>query len=347
MLVLPRHKAIIPFLTAAILIPTDQVIVIGSLHFMMLRVLILFGLVVIFRSKMSSNGTVFSGGINGIDRAVILCTIFTSLNWVLLWQESAAVTFQLGEIYTIFGVYLLLRCLIRNREDIELTIRSFAYIAVVVAIVMTYEHVNRLEPICLLGGARAYFYASLMVREGGLRATGCLGHPILAGTLQPYCYRCSSGCGVTKRKHRAIALAGMIAGYSYGDRLQFEYSAASVCSRCSGLCFWPLRNQMRLIRWGIFAYADFAPHSDESSGLAFDIANRCRRWLLWVSPLRTGQSVYPSFWRLVAARRQGQWTVGLADVGYSEPICGNRTEFRTPTFHTFLINYRLRLQIRG
>ena len=77
MLVLPRNRAIIPFLTAAILIPTDQVIVIGSLHFMMLRVLLLFGLVLIFRNSTSLKGGVFSGGINKIDWAVILCTLFT------------------------------------------------------------------------------------------------------------------------------------------------------------------------------------------------------------------------------------------------------------------------------
>ena len=251
MLVIPRNKAIVPFLAAAILIPTDQVIVIGSLHFMMLRVLILFGLVLIIRSKMSPKGKVFSGGMNGIDRAVILCSVFTSVTWILLWQESAAVTFQLGELYTIFGVYCLLRCLIRNREDIELTIRSFAYIAIVIALVMMYEHATGSNPYALLGGARAFFYASLMVREGGLRATGCLGHPILAGTFAAVLLPLFFGLWLTSRKHRTIAVAGMIAVTVMAIASNSSTPLLAYAAGLMGLCFWPLRNQMRLIRWGI------------------------------------------------------------------------------------------------
>ena len=70
---------------------------------MMLRVLILFGIVLIFRSH--SNGMVLSGGFNRIDMAVILCALSIALNWVLLWQQIATLTFQLGELYTIFGIY--------------------------------------------------------------------------------------------------------------------------------------------------------------------------------------------------------------------------------------------------
>jgi predicted membrane protein len=41
---LPRHKAIAPFLAASILIPFDQVLLIGPFHFMMLRIVVLFGI---------------------------------------------------------------------------------------------------------------------------------------------------------------------------------------------------------------------------------------------------------------------------------------------------------------
>ena len=55
---LPRDKVIIPFLAACILIPNDQVLLLGGLHFPMQRILILFGLVRIFRSP----GKTLNGG---------------------------------------------------------------------------------------------------------------------------------------------------------------------------------------------------------------------------------------------------------------------------------------------
>ena len=43
MLALPRNKAIIPFFSCALLIPLDQILLVGPLHFPMLRILLLFG----------------------------------------------------------------------------------------------------------------------------------------------------------------------------------------------------------------------------------------------------------------------------------------------------------------
>ena len=98
-------------------------------------------------------------------------------------------TFQMGEVYTIFGVYLLLRCLIRNREDIEYNDPHLCLYCDVIAVVMMYEHAGS-NPYALLGGTRAFFYASSTVRESGIRATGCLGHPITAGTFAAVLFRC-------------------------------------------------------------------------------------------------------------------------------------------------------------
>src|SRR3954463_11387855 len=72
--VLPRRTVIVPFLLASILIPTDQILVVGPLHFPMLRILILFGLVRIIKTKLSSNSPLFHNAMNRIDKLVILLT---------------------------------------------------------------------------------------------------------------------------------------------------------------------------------------------------------------------------------------------------------------------------------
>jgi hypothetical protein len=108
MLVLPRKKALIPFLVASILIPMDQILVVGGVHLQMLRVLALFGIARLIREKLAGR-KLFAGGINKIDWAFILLTALVAINAVVLFRNFGVVITQVGTIYTAFGVYFLLR----------------------------------------------------------------------------------------------------------------------------------------------------------------------------------------------------------------------------------------------
>src|SRR2546426_11289632 len=68
----PRRYVIAPLLGAAFLIPMDQILMIGPVHFQMLRVLILLGWVKLLWTKCSSGLEFPSGGMNRIDKAVAL-----------------------------------------------------------------------------------------------------------------------------------------------------------------------------------------------------------------------------------------------------------------------------------
>lgn len=244
---LPRDKVIIPFLAACILIPNDQVLLLGGLHFPMQRILILFGLVRIFRSP----GKTLNGGINKIDIVVILMTLAIAVNAVLLWQESAALTNQLGEMYTVFGTYFFLRFLIRGQEDIGRAIRVFAGITAFVAVVMLYEQAKGWNPYALLGGARASFFSSILERDGRFRAMGCFAQPILAGTFGAVLVPLFVGLWWTDKKHRGTAMVGIIAATVM---ILASNSSTPITGYLAGflaLSMWPLRKQMRLIRWGI------------------------------------------------------------------------------------------------
>src|SRR5262249_28869264 len=179
-LFLPRKYAVVPFLIASILIPMDQVLVIGGLHFPVLRVLILFGMIRMVLLKVQGK-EIFSGGLNKIDKALILLSVTSAVAGVLLFQNAQALIFQLGSLYNAFGAYFLLRCLIDDYEAVIRTIRVLAFIVVVLAGVMTIEQLTRgWNPYNLLGGARG---AWVMERDGSIRAMGPFGHSILAGTF--------------------------------------------------------------------------------------------------------------------------------------------------------------------
>jgi hypothetical protein len=227
------------------------VLLLGGLHFPMQRILVAFGLIGILRRKSHSSSSLFSRGVNRIDIAVISMTVLIAINAVMLWQESGALTNQLGEFYTVFGTYFFLRFFIRDQEDIELTIRLLVFIAVTIALIMAYEQFRGWNPYALLGGARASFYASAMSRDGRFRAVACFAHPILAGTFGAIVLPLFVGLWWTDRKQRSISLIGMFSATVMIIASNSSTPITAYVAGVVGLCLWPLRKQMRLIRWGI------------------------------------------------------------------------------------------------
>jgi hypothetical protein len=249
--VLPRRTVIVPFLLASILIPTDQILVVGPLHFPMLRILILFGLVRIIKTKLSSNSPLFHNAMNRIDKLVILLTIITAIDWILLWRQSATVIYQLGEMYTVLGVYFLLRFLIRDRADIVLSIRMFALVTTAVAAVMTYEHFKGWNPYALFGGAQSSFFSAVMERDGRYRSTGCFGHPILAGSFGASLLPMFVALWWIEKRRRTIVIVGVLAASVMVITSNSSTPVLAYLAGILGLCFWPLRHGMRALRWGI------------------------------------------------------------------------------------------------
>jgi hypothetical protein len=251
MCVWPRRKAIIPFLAAAILIPMDQVLLIGPAHFPMLRLLVLFGIVRIAREMISSKAHLFSGGMNKIDWAVIISTICVAFNGILLFQDSKAAINQLGSLYTVFGVYFLLRFLVRNEEDVWRAIQTLAWVAAIVAVVMTYELATGHNPYAMLGGAQSANYASLAVRGDRFRAQGPFGHSILAGTFGAILMPLFVALWWKGRRYRVMAVMGCISATVITLACNSSTPVLGYAAGLVALCLWPARRWMRAIRWGI------------------------------------------------------------------------------------------------
>jgi hypothetical protein len=247
----PRKKAIAAFLVASILVPMDQVLLIGPAHFPMLRLLVLFGIIRMVREMRSSKQRTLAGGINKIDIAFILFTLVTAVNGVLLFQESGAAVYQLGAVYTSFGVYFLLRSLIRDEQDVIRTIQALAGISAVIAVIMIYERISGHNPYALLGGANAAAYANLMARDDKFRAIGCFSHPILAGTFGAILVPLFIGLWWKAKKYRVIAVVGIVSSTVMTITCNSSTPVLGYAAGVLALCLWPLRRRMRLVRWGI------------------------------------------------------------------------------------------------
>lgn len=248
---LPRKQVVLPFLFAAFLIPADQVVLIDPFHFMTMRILVLFGLLRVLWAKGISKQAILAGGVNRLDVAILAFAASSAIAGLLLWHDWKAVVFQSGELYSVVGVYVVLRFLIREKEDVERTLKAFAWLATVIAVIMLYEQAKGWNPYALLGGSHAQEFATLSERGDRFRATGPFAHPILAGTFGAISMPLFFALWWKERRDRAVAALGMIAAVMISFASNSSTPLLALIGGLAALCCWPLRKFMGVIRWGI------------------------------------------------------------------------------------------------
>ena len=247
----PRRHLILVLFAAFFLTPTDQVVVLGPLHFPSMRVVILLGWVRLLSMKVSSQYKFLGEGMNGIDKAILFMGLTGAVNFVLLFREWGAIINQLGELYTTLGGYFLLRLLIRDEKDVRQAIRTLAYIAAVIAAIMIVERVTRHNPYALLGGGRLAILVATLEYGNRFRCWGPFGHAILAGVFGATLLPIWLGYGWKSGRNRKIAFMGVIAATAM---VLCSNSSTPVMAYVAGvgvLCLWPIRAHMRAVRWGM------------------------------------------------------------------------------------------------
>jgi hypothetical protein len=214
----------------------------------MLRVMLLVSWVRVLATRPAGTRIV-SGGLNAIDKAIILWTVFSAAAQILRWHSVAILVNQSGVIYTIFAAYFVMRFLIRDHIDAEFAVRTLVRIAVLIAAVMVIEQATGRNPYTYFGGAREAVRAGLLERGQRFRAMGPFNHPILAGvfgaTLMPLAF------GLWWKGRRATCVIGAVAGSvivvaSVSSTPLLAYAAA-----CLGFCVWPFRRSLRQLRWAL------------------------------------------------------------------------------------------------
>jgi hypothetical protein len=243
---LPRKYVIVPVLLTSMLAPVGQQLVLGGFHLFVPRVLILFGCIRMLWSRLSSHTEIATGGFNSVDKAFTLWATFRVLTAIVLFASMAAVTGECGFIWDAFGGYFLLRFLIRDRDDITLTAKVLAVVAIVVGGGMLNEKLHSQNIFGYLGGVPII----PQVREGSIRAQGPFEHPILAGTfggtLVPLFY------WLWKiGKAKILAAAGVIGSAAITVAASSSTALMAFVGGIFAICLWPFRKKMRQIRWGI------------------------------------------------------------------------------------------------
>lgn len=243
---LQRRYIVVPFLLISFLVPLGQVIVLGGVHLPVLRIVILCGVLRLFLLKATSTTQLLEGGFNSTDAAFIVWALYGAVAFILVYLNQAAIINRIGGLCDIAGSYFVLRAAIRDKDDLRRTMKVLAVIAGILALSMLNEQISKLNIFGLLGGHRLY----PEIRDGIVRSQGVFQHEILAGvfgaTLMPlFVWLWTGG------RAKTWATIGIVASLVITVTSGSSTSVSAFGAALIGLCFWPLRKQMRYVRWSI------------------------------------------------------------------------------------------------
>ena len=242
---LPRKYTVAPWLLAALAFPESQVLVFAGVHFTIMRVLIVCALLrcALFRPL---KGSLFAGGLNSIDRIMILFGIAQFATFSLEWMDRAAVIKSLGSLLDLVGAYCVLRFLIRDDRGIRRTLQVLAVVAGFLGLCMLIERMTLHNIFTLLGAGPAV----LVEREGKIRAQAGFASYLTAGafgsTLIPLMVWLWAD-----RKTRRFAILGIAGGLAMTFTTTSSTPVMGLIAGIASLCAWRLRRYMRRFRWGL------------------------------------------------------------------------------------------------
>jgi hypothetical protein len=239
----PRRQVLVPLLLAIFLIPRGQVLVLAGIHLNVYRIILLAGLA---RWTMLKRSSPPRAPYNTVDRLFALFAFSNFIIFTLQYLQTQALIKSLGDLVDALAGYFVLRFFIQDREDMRTAVRTFALIAIVMGITMLNEQRTGTNLFGQLGG----MMSAPEVRNGKIRSQGAFLHSIPAGafgaTLVPLLvWLWSDG------KYKKVALLGFAGATVMSFTCHSSTVVGCYAAGLFALCLWPLRKQMRVIRWGL------------------------------------------------------------------------------------------------
>lgn len=243
MFVVPRKWVVAPLLFLSIMSPLGQRVMVGSFHFQIFRILVIFAWIRLLIERFGIEGQASRIRINSVDKAVIFYTLTCVFCYTLLWQSSAAFFDEVGKSYNVLGFYFAFRFFIRNRKDVERTITSLIFTALPIAAVMLNEQMTGRNILGIFGGVPEHS----AIREGYIRSQGPFTVYLTAGafgaTLLPLVL-----CLWYKRGSRWVASLGLVAAITITITSRTSTAISAALGAVIALAMWPLRDKMRSVR---------------------------------------------------------------------------------------------------
>jgi len=242
--VLPRRYAYVPVLLAALLVPVQEGVILGGLHFTLSRILLFFGWLRLLavRVREGSSGMRWTS----VDKIFIAYCLANAVMFFLLWGEMDALVNRFGFLLNALGMYFFMRNFVRSETDLDRVAKTLAWFMVMLAVFMVNEQITGRNVCSVLGGVPEI----TSVRDGKIRSQGPFAHALTAGTVGAVLSPLFFGLWWQRRRSKAVAWAGAAAS---GAVAACSMSSTPVLVLVAGwfaLAMWPLRRHLRWFRWG-------------------------------------------------------------------------------------------------
>ena len=185
---------------------------------------------------------------NSLDKVIVYGALVESIAFILLWRDAGAIVNRAGFLFSALGTYILLRSLIRSKEDVVLVIQLLAIVVLLIAPLMWYEYISRHNLFSLVG-APEFSY----LRDGRVRAQGPFAHAIIAGTFGAVLIPLFIGLWLYSSRTRFVSAMGVISSIVMMISSSSSTPVMSLPAGILALSMWPLRENMRIVRRGIVA----------------------------------------------------------------------------------------------
>lgn len=238
LLALPRHLALLPLLVGCCYMTTGQSFDLGPVSLTVIRVLVAVGVV-----RVMVKGERMTGPINTMDKLMVAWMVWIVISSVLHPGNKIPLVFNLGQAYSMGGIYFLFRVFCGSRDELVGIVKMLALLLGPIAIEMTMEHLTGKNMFSLFGG-----YVS--VRDSKFRAVGPFAHAILAGSVAAACFPLMVGIWKEHRVHAAIGavscLVMVAASNSSGPIMSIAFALLA-------LFIWRYRAKIRIFQFGAVA----------------------------------------------------------------------------------------------
>jgi hypothetical protein len=234
--VVPRRWAPVPLLVGACYMTLGQGSEIGGLHFPIIRLLLLAGLVRVFVRRERPQGLML-----GMDWAFVAWATWAILASTFHNDPVATLQFHLGMVYNGLSIYFLMRCFCKTEDEVRKVVRVTAWLLVPVALEMIYEQVSHHNLFSLFGGVPD----EPAIRNGRMRSQGPFAHAILAGTVGGVCIPLMIGIW---RYHPLTARVGLAACSLIVVTSTSSGPLMTVISSLFALVVWRWRHWTRQMR---------------------------------------------------------------------------------------------------
>jgi hypothetical protein len=237
----PRKYVLPTMLVATAFLALQNRIYILNFNFFTARILLLVAWV-----RVLSRGEHRGLEIRPMDKALMMFSFWSIISETLLRGFPGTIYAVANHLYDALGTYFLARIYLSDVEVFRQLIKTFCVICCILSVFMMVESLTSHNLLACLGAASAV----VQERAGRLRCQATFQHPVLAGTYGATLLPLFAACWWQPRL-KTLAVPGCIAAIIMILTAGSGGPLMTLAAVLVGLFVWPLRHQMRLIRWGI------------------------------------------------------------------------------------------------